>query len=163
MIIRAAQDKDSDEIIELGLRMHKESAYAFLPFECEKLRRLIASYLSDFESQCGLVAEENDVIVGMLGGYLTDYFFCNEKMACDMILYVVQEYRGSSAAARLIRAFRLWAVEHGAREMCLGISSNINTERTGRFYERMGFTHCGGVYKQRLGEIASEKLNAKDS
>lgn len=130
--------------------MHLESAYAFLPFEGEKIRQLLDSFMADTETQCGLVAEENNRLVAMFGGYLADYFFCHEKLACDLVLFVDEAYRGGSAAPRLLRAFRDWARQRGAREICLGTSTRINTARTGKFYERMGLSHVGGIYKQRL-------------
>ena len=149
MRIRQIIYEDVDEVIEMGIRMHDESNYAFLPFDREKVRELIMTYVNDFETQCGLVAEEGNFLLGMFGGFLTDYYFCNEKLACDMVLFIDKKYRGSSAARRLIRAFRDWAIMRGAREICLGISSNVNTDRTGRFYESLGFTRVGAIYKQR--------------
>jgi GNAT superfamily N-acetyltransferase len=150
MIIRALNVDDIGPLLEMGQRMHHESAYAFLPFDFEKVERLILSYLDDRETQCGLVAEEGGVVIGMFAGYLTDYFFCDEKVACDLILYVDREHRGSSAAVRLIRAFRDWAHERCAREICLGVSTEIDSRTTGRFYEKMGLSHIGGLYRQRL-------------
>ena len=158
MLIRAAKYDDIELLIEMGERMHKEGAYAFLPFDREKVRRFIISYIDDHEIQCGLVAEEGGVVVGMFAGYVTDYFFCDAKVACDMILYVDREHRGSSAATRLIRAFRDWASERGAREICLGVSTNIHPETTGHFYEKMGLSHSGALYKQRLEQDTGRTL-----
>lgn len=150
MIIRPVRKEDTEQVIDMGARMHEESAYAFLPFDRGKVRSLILSYLENPKTHCGLVAEESHKLIGMLGGYVSPYFFCSELVACDMVLFVDQDFRGSSAAPRLIRAFRQWALKRGARELCLGISTNINTERTGKFYERMGLSFVGALYKQRL-------------
>lgn len=158
MVIRAGTYGDIERLIEMGERMHNEGAYAFLPFDREKVRRLMISYINDRETQCGLVAEEGGVIIGMFAGYLSDYFFCDERVACDMILYVDREHRGSSAAVRLIKAFRDWAGERGAREICLGVSTNVNRETTGRFYEKMGLFQVGALYKQRLEQNRGEIL-----
>jgi GNAT superfamily N-acetyltransferase len=110
----------------------------------------MASFVDDSETQCGLVAEEDGRVVGMLGGYLTDYFFCDETVACDMALFVEKDYRLGTAAVRLIQAFRDWARARGAREVCLAVSTAVNIDVTGRFYEKMGFARVGAVYKQRL-------------
>jgi GNAT superfamily N-acetyltransferase len=150
MIIRAVQEADVLSVVELGARMHAESAYAFLPYDGEKVRRLIATYLHNTETQCGLVAEEGGVVVGMLGGYLADYFFCDERAACDLVLFVDARYRGGAAALRLVRAFREWAAARGARELCLATSTQVRAERTGKFYERLGLAQVGGIFKQRL-------------
>jgi GNAT superfamily N-acetyltransferase len=150
MLIRPPRYEDIEQLLDMGERMHHEGAYAFLPFDREKVRRMIVSYIHQPETQCGLVAEENGVVFGMFAGYLTDYFFCDEKVACDLILFVDQERRGSSAAVRLVNAFRDWAAERGAMEICLGVSTNVNRETTGRFYEKLGLLQIGGLYKQRL-------------
>jgi len=150
MIIRPARYEDIDILLEMNFRMHHEGAYAFLPFDFEKVRKLIRSFIANPDTRCVFVAEEGNTIAGLFMVYLTDYFACNEKLACDVVLFVDKQYRGSTAAMRLIKAFHDWAIAHQAREMCLGISTNINAERTGKFYERMGFTHVGGIYKERL-------------
>lgn len=151
MIVRTVRREDIGALVEMGRRMHEEGAYNFLPFDAEKVEQLMAGIIEQPESWCGLVAENGGVPVGMLGGYLTDYFFCNEKLACDVILFVEREWRGSSAAARLVRAFRDWAAARGARELCLSVSTNVDADAIGRFYRGMGFTQVGGVYKLRLG------------
>jgi GNAT superfamily N-acetyltransferase len=150
MLIRPAKYEDIDILLDMGFRMHHEGAYAFLPFDFEKVKQLIRTFIANPDTRCVFVAEEGNTIVGLFLGYLTDYFACNEKLACDVILFVDQEYRGSMAAMTLIKVFRDWANTHRAREMCLGISTNVNIKRTGGFYERMGFTRVGGIYKQRL-------------
>ncbi len=150
MNIRRAKSDDIGELVEMSRRMHEESAYSFLPFDPEKVRRLMAQVVADPEGWCGLVAEEGGRAVGMFGGYMAEYFFCDERLACDMVLFVEPERRGSSAAARLVRAFRDWAAERGAREICLAVTAGVNAERVGLFYERFGLARVGGVYKQRL-------------
>ena len=150
MITRQPTYKDIDLLIDLGARLHAESAYAFLPYNEEKVRQLIFSYIEDDETQFGLIAETGDVIIGMIGGYLVEYYFCDEKIACDIVLFVDQQYRGGMAAIRLIRGFQKWAKAHGARELCLGITTNVQTELTGKLYQRLGFNRAGSLYKKRL-------------
>jgi len=141
----------------MGARMHAESAYSFLPYDCDKVRRLILSYLEDAETRCGLVLEEDGRPVGMLAGYMTDYFFCDEKVACDYLVFIDRRYRGGTGAARLIHGFRRWAEARGARELCLGISTGVDRVAIGRFYEKLGFRRVGGVFKLRLGGIEARE------
>jgi len=150
MLIRAATAADVEPLVEIGARMHAEGAYRFLPYDAEKLRRLGAHFLEHPDTHCLLVAEHDGVLVGMLGGYLTDYYFCEEKLACDQFFFVDRSWRGSRAAVRLVGAFRDWAAARGARELCLATSLGGNIEKIGRFYEGLGLTCVGGVYKQRL-------------
>jgi GNAT superfamily N-acetyltransferase len=154
MIVRTLRREDIDRLVPMGRRMHGETAYSFLPFDEDKIRQLMGGIIERPDAWCGLVAEDCGKPVGMLGGYLTTYFFCDEKLACDLILFVEPEWRGSSAAARLIRAFREWAVERGARELCLSVSTGACAGAIGRFYRGLGFAQVGGVYKLRLGDGA---------
>lgn len=150
MRIRAATVEDLEPLLEMGARMHAEGAYSFLPYDREKLHRLKDYFFAHPDTHCVLVAEQDGAVIGMLGGYLTDYYFCQEKLACDQFFFVERAWRGSRAAAGLIAAFRAWAEARGARELCLATSVDVNTEKTGRFYEGLGFRCVGGVYKQRL-------------
>lgn len=150
MIVRSARHGDMDRLVELGKQMHAEGAYASLPFDEAKVREQIADYLEHPEGRCLLVAEGADGVAGMLAGFVDEYYFCHETVACDLVLYVERAHRGSSAAVRLIRAFRAWAREQGARDLCLAVSSGEDIERTGRLYERLGLQCVGGVYRQRL-------------
>ena len=161
MIIRPPSLQDVDALIELAPHLHKESAYSFLPFEVPKVRALIMEYLSDRIYRCGLVAEAGGVTIGMIGGVLVEYYFCSEKLVADEVLFVRSDHRGGQAAARLIRGLRQWSVARGARELCLSVSTSINLARTTRFYERLGFTGVGGVFKMRL-ESSSAEPNLND-
>lgn len=151
MTIRPPRESDVEAIVAMGERMHRESAYGFLPYDSGKVARLVRAFVHEPEVYGGFVAEDA-ALLGMIGGYVSDYFFCDEKVVSDMIFFVERPYRGGSAAARLIRAFTDWAIERGAREMCLGISTGIHTEKTGRFYEHLGFSPAGALYKRRLDQ-----------
>ena len=133
--------------------MHAESAYAFLPYDRSKVTSLIAACIDGSDDHFGLVAETDGEVVAMIAGYLCAYFFCDEKLACDIVVFVDSDRRGGIGAARLIRGFRDWAVERGARELCLGISTGVAIETTGALYERLGLTRVGGVFKQRLDTV----------
>jgi GNAT superfamily N-acetyltransferase len=150
MIIRTPTYADIEVLLDLGAKLHQESAYAFLPYDRDKVRGLIINYIEDNDTRCGLVAESDGSIIGMIGGYLIDYYFCNETLVNDEVLFVKPDHRGGMTAVRLIDRLRQWAKDRGARELCLGISTNVRIEATGKLYERLGFTHVGGIYKMNL-------------
>ena len=150
MVVRLIRPDDVEAIIEMGARMHAEGAYSFLPYDRDKVRSFIGTFLGDDETRCGLVAEESGLLVGMFAGYLNQYYFCNERAAFDLVLFVDRAHRHGTAAVRMVRAFCAWAAARGAAEVGFGISSNVDQDRTGRFYERLGLTRVGGIYKRRL-------------
>lgn len=162
MVIRSPRPADLDAIVEMGERMHEESVYAFLPYDREKVQRLFHAFIHHPETWGGFVAEDEGKVIGMIGGFLTDYFFCDEKLASDMILFLEKPYRGGLTAGRLIRAFEQWAIDRGARELCLGISTGVNIDNTGKFYEHMGMTRVGAVYKRRLDREPGGEETGRD-
>lgn len=150
MGITTMRHEHTDAVIELGRRMHRESAYAVLPFDAEKVRRLIEFCIAHPAARCAFVVESAKKPIGMLLGYIDEYFFCREKIAADLILYVHPEHRSSGAGSELVRAFQRWAFDHGAHEVCLAVSTAVEAERTGRLYRNLGFGSVGGIYKQAL-------------
>lgn len=150
MIIRAVAETDIESIVEIGMRMHGESAYSYLPFQRRKVRDLIRTFIDDVETRCGLVALDDQTVVGMLGGYIESYYFCDERFVSDIVFFVDKPYRGSFIAGQLLRNLKQWAASRGAREVALFLTSEIDTQRAGGFCEALGFRQAGGVYKLRL-------------
>ncbi|HEY4117563.1 MAG TPA: GNAT family N-acetyltransferase [Byssovorax sp.] len=147
---------DVHAVVALARRMHAEGAYAFLPFDATKVAASVVASAA-LADRYAAIAVRGGVIVGFLGGALTTYPFCNERLAHDVGFYVAPEARASSAAVRLIQAFRAWAVEQGAREVSLGVSSGVEVDRIERLYTRLGFRRMGGVYRERLGAAADSQ------
>src|SRR5258707_594812 len=84
MTIRPLCHDDVDALIEMSARMHEKSAYSFLPCDRQKVGRLIVAYVDHPETYGGFVAETAGELAGMIGGYVSDYFFCDETVAWDM-------------------------------------------------------------------------------
>lgn len=151
MQIRSITYEDLDDIVAMGARMHAESDYSFLPYCYDKVKGILIGYLDDGRGKfVRIVTSGGGVPVAVLGGMMATYPFCTAKIAKDLIFFVDVSYRGSAAAMMLLQAFRTWAVENEAAEICLSVSSGVHTDRTGRFYERMGLRYVGGIYKHRL-------------
>jgi GNAT superfamily N-acetyltransferase len=147
--VRAPKPNDLPALLTLAQRMHAEGAYSFLPFDPRKVALLFVT-CGATKGHFAAVAERDGVIVGFLGGKLAPYPFCDELLATDLGFYVAPEHRASTAAVRLLRTFRAWARDQGAREVSLAISSGVDIERIGALYQRMGFRAAGGIYRERI-------------
>lgn len=112
-----------------------------------KLLPVITSMMSTQGKVCILLAERTDgKIAGMLAGYVTDFFFSDIIVAQDRWFYVRPEYRGSSAAVKLLIAFRQWADNHQANELSINMSVGIDMVRFNKFMTHMGFGCCGSNF-----------------
>ena len=137
-------------MIELGAKMHEESAFRRLDYDKKKCFDLTVRCISNPEKYFSYCAYEGDELVGMIMGYLSSYYFGNDILANDILWYVKKERRGSMTGPRLLKAFRVWAKERGANEVCMGVSTAVDIDRTHKLLSRMGFKHVGGTFKEAL-------------
>jgi len=150
VVYRPMEDTDIATMIELGAAMHNESAFRHLDYDREKCFAMGVKYLMNPDWYFSYCAYEGDELVGMFMGYLNRYYFGNDLLANDILWYVKKERRGSMVGIRLLNAFRNWAKERGASEVCIGVSTALDVDRTHGLLSRMGFDHVGGTFKEAL-------------
>ena len=138
------------DILHLGLAMHKEGDYQSVPFDIEKTAQAIMDLIIKDENGFGVIAYDGDKPVGILAGGITQPFFSYSTYAFDYVWYIVPEHRGARTAIRMLKMFKEWATEKGCEDLWMGVSTNIQPEKTGKLFERLGFRHVGGNYKVKL-------------
>jgi GNAT superfamily N-acetyltransferase len=101
-----------------------------------------------------LVAEHSQAgVVGFLAGYVIDYFFSDVRVAQDQCFYVSPKYRGSPAAVKLLVAFRQWAVNRNASELCINMSVDIDRQRFEKFMTHLKFKSAGSNFYLPLNKV----------
>ena len=150
---KVMEEWDFDAMIELGAAMHAEGAFRNLNFDPDKCFQLGVRCISYPDRYFGYCAYEDDELTGMLVGQLVPYFFGNDLLANDIVWYVREDRRGSMMGIRLLNAFRDWAKERGASEVCIGVSTALDLDRTHKLLSRMGFTHVGGTFKEAVKNV----------
>lgn len=137
-----------NDMITLGKVMHEESEYRDFDFSPEKLARLGERIMTNKNIFAeGAYAEG---LVGMIVGQISEYWFGTDRIASDTVWYVHPDHRGSMAGIRLLTHFADWAENQGVKEISVGVSSGINTDRAGALLNRIGFNSVGGLYKRRI-------------
>jgi hypothetical protein len=144
MLVRPATCDDVAAIIAIGRVMHAESLhYSRYPYDERKLHRLALGMLEDPNSIL-LVAEQDEIVVGVLAGFVSAFYFSSARSAADLILYVLPEHRGSSAFIRLVGKFETAAIARRANEVVIAVSAEIDAEKTIGMLERLGYQNIGG-------------------
>lgn len=145
---------DIEETIALAHINVTESRFAWMPFDADKVRANLERMAKAPQSyNCALVARKEDgQLVGYMAGQIEEYFFCRERVATSVFLFVDPQERGGLAAVKLILAFRKWAQNRGAVEIYIGVAGGVAIERTGRFLKRLGLALTGGNYSAWLTE-----------
>lgn len=140
-MIRPFEEKDFTPLLVLAEEMRIESK-AFMDFTIDQNKLvMIGEYtITHPETYYGAVStNDRGVIVGFILGFCTEHYFTTEKIASDMAVYVLPEFRGGSHVARLIKGFANWAKSQGAKSVSLGISTGNDVERIAQLYEALGF------------------------
>ena len=147
MKVRLAAMTDVDATLRLGVQMHAESRFRVYPMNLEKTRASMEKLISNPLAGCILLAEHPRAgVVGMLAGYVVDYFFSDALVAQDSYFFVHPDHRGSPAALKLLIAFRRWAENRNASELCINMSVDVQQERFNKFMSHMQFTPCGANF-----------------
>lgn len=149
MITRQATLLDMLLIAPLASRYAQEANTKGFPVELDySLQQAALTVMND--DGCFLIVFDGSEAVGFLWGFCCQLPWNPTKLAMDTLLYVEPQYRGSRAGYMLVRAWESWAQERGAKAVQLSVASGIHEEKTGEFYQRMGYTHIGTEYRKEL-------------
>lgn len=149
MIVREPQSTDIETMIALAKMMHDESVYRDFDFDYKKVAAIGQQVLTD-PNYFGVVCEHEDEIIGLMVCYVTTYYFGNDLLAQDMILYVDPSRRGSVGAMRMIVEYVEWAQKKHCKEALLGQTAGIDPDVVDKLYTHAGFNLIGQLYKRRL-------------
>ncbi len=151
MNIRFATAEDIDACIAIGRRLQQLTRFARYPYEPDRVRqqlgRLIDIGQHGRHSHCLLLAEADDgQLAGGLIGCIESHLFSTLPVASVIVYGVLPERRMSGGGLRLMKAFVAWARQRGALEVNAGINSALDTGRSERFLQKIGFVRTGGNY-----------------
>lgn len=148
-MIRPMSPADVEFCIAMGHEMHEESYFKFLDYSDDKLRQLWQMIVFDPKKFCAFVAEKDDQIIGFFIGTCQEHWFGRDTLACDLALFITKEERGGTAAIRLIKAYEQWAHDVGAAEIHIGTSTNVNSDRVMKVFQKMGFADPAMYLRKR--------------
>lgn len=148
MQIRFATLEDIPDLVELGRRFHALTRFRIYDYNAsrvgEQLRALIENGRG---SHCFFVAEDGaGAPAGALIGCVEKHFFSDLPVASIVQFVVLPERRMGGAGLRLLTAFRKWAENRNAFEICAGVNSGTDLGRMDKFLKRLGFRLTGGNY-----------------
>lgn len=141
MEVRRATNADMKEMVDYLEEYHKTSNVSDIPFNRTSLVKVLDYYIVAGDS-IGLIAKENDTILGLLFGSLEPFFFNSKKSYATDLLYIA-----NGAGPQLWKAFKKWAFGVGADRIIMGVSSG--DDRACHLLEIMGMESTGGMYVLR--------------
>jgi len=145
--IRCLEYADIPETVNLAYEMHQEGAFSRFRFSPEKMASNLSLAITHPHIAFCHVVEHDEKLVGALLGYISEFFFGHDLIASDSGWFILPEYRGSRSAVKLLKNFQTWAKANGAKEVAMGVSTDVNPEKTGALLQKLGYKHVGGNYK----------------
>ena len=136
--------------IKKGGHTHFEIVFGFVcdmvkdsvfPYAVPTRERVHENYF--YPRTGNFLAYDGDIPVGFVSACVVPFFWSDYQRASDLGFYVKPDYRGSSAAPRLLRAIENWARSMGAKQFCMGQSLGGKVDAMRAFYERSGYQICG--------------------
>lgn len=149
--VRLATHSDVTMLVELGRRVHAGTRFAAYDYNDLRVAANMTTLIEIGQEQDGthavFIAEDRrDSPVGVLLGAVERPIFSDLPVANVLVYYVFPEKRMTGAGFRLLTAFRRWAENRSAFEICVSINSGADLPRTERFLTRLGFRQTGGNF-----------------
>lgn len=148
MFVRLALESDVAAIIEMA-RENCALSTPHLAFSEEKVRETCQSYL-DTANPTMFVVEHQREAIGLLVATINEYRHAQGIYCTQEVLYVREKYRGSRAAALLMKHLVAWSKMLGAIEITGGNDNQFNSERTARFLSHFGFEQVGFFMRRMM-------------
>lgn len=124
--------------------MHGEAPnYRAFPFADDRIWQWAELFLTDPNWLCILAVDEDCGPIGMFAVAAAPMIFSHELTVDDLVFYVHPQWRGTTAAVRMLRYLEAWVAGKGARQIRVGVTTGINLDQTKRFLQRFGFVETG--------------------
>ena len=90
-----------------------------------------------------MLACNGTAIIGYTCAIVHECVFNDRIRVTDIGVFVLPEYRTTSAAVKLVKHLEEWARKQGASELWLGQTTGDDPERVVKFYNRLGYQTQG--------------------
>lgn len=146
--LRIATEADIPTLLDMGADMFANSSFAPMTYSREKAA---ATMLHGIKTAF-LAVSLNDAgeITGAIQGDVIEPWYSTDRMAHELFLYVRPEYRGSRAAWMLVRAWTLWSIDSGAKQ--IRPATAATSEAADRMYSGLGFKRAGSLFVMDVEE-----------
>lgn len=145
---RPMVEADIPAVITASRVIHELSVFAGMDFSNEKCTRLLRAALARPEALFAHVILHKDDLVGLLLGVVQESYFGVDKVAHDLVLFVLPRHQGRCARAlmEMLDVYKAWASERGAKILQFGVSTQIEAQRTAEVFGRLGFPQTGSLH-----------------
>lgn len=148
-MIRAAQLRDIDTILEMMRRFHAAHGLDLFPANDQHARRLVERYMGDPNHLVLIMTAGDDGSpVGLLMACAGPYDFAPVRIATERLWWIDSPHRGRVEARQMVAQYEQWARGLGCQVATM--SALCSNPVAGVFYERRGYVAGDMTYLKRL-------------
>lgn len=149
-IIREATYDDLDAVVNHMYQMHQSTSYCTTDF-CLETTIASASTFIDNDEICLFVLDIGGKVEGMMIAFIAPTWWGPSLSSSDVLLYISPVYRKQNYASALVNKYVEWAKENGVQDdqIKLGITTEINVDKTASLYKSLGFEGNGLIFKYK--------------
>lgn len=141
--MRRATKNDIPTMIELGKAMHAESRFRNFKFNDDKAARFLDYAVAE---KSLIVLVDGEPAHAMMIAYVQPFWWGDALESDDLLLYVTPKMRGKSSAVRLVKEYKRIAKSMGVADPRISTATGVETERTAKLFERLGFEGTGLMF-----------------
>lgn len=135
-MIRLAGANDKITLVRMARDFHALSGMPF-PFSAPHASLCVDACIAGGD-YAAFVYEKDGKARGVLGSYSGVHVYAPCQIANEIMFWIDPEYRGGSAAVKLIRAYEAWAKSRGC--MVCELVGLGNDPSVGNLYARLGYS-----------------------
>lgn len=139
---REYTDEEVEYITEASERFYKEGGFDLIEYPKEYYKSVLDN---------PVVFAEVIVGKGFIVGMIAPSFLHPGRLQCsELAWYVEPEYRGTTAALRLMRRYEKVARDNKCYYVSMVAIESLNPKATGKIYEKLGYTKLENHYRRIL-------------
>ena len=137
--------------VQLGKEVIDQSQLGIIgpDFDWDHSLATVRSYVDNPNQYMRLAVDDDDSVLGFVGGRVVQFFHSPQLMGVEDVWYVRETVEGrAKIGMALMRGFVSWALDaKKALFVQSGDIAGINSEAVWALYNHMGFTRFGSIYK----------------
>lgn len=146
--LRLANLNDVEAILKFCKRLFAGSHNSKTVLNEAKAREQITQFIiGDKKDYIVIISHENDVPVGVICAYAFSPIYTDERVACEVVMWLEEDYRKGRRGIELMDAYEHWAKLVGCKVVQYGF---LNSSPAGmqKLYERRGFSPVETLYSK---------------
>ena len=151
-VVRPYHRQDVHQCMQIAKTFQENSTFSKSGWNNEKFFSLSNYALQDDSDVFAYVVDIDSRVIGAFVGNISEYYFSNEKLAQDLVVIFLPEYKKDSHMYLdiIIPKFEEWAKSKGAVETCILSSTALKRNIYKDYLKSKDYKDVGFIMKKEI-------------